>query len=72
MGLLKSFGRFWYDFIVGDDWKIAAATVLVLSVLWLLMLTTSLTDIALSTIGGALLVAAFSISLIIDVRTSRR
>jgi hypothetical protein len=72
MGLLKSFGRFWYDFIVGDDWKIAAATVLALSVLWLLMLTTSLTDIALSTIGGALLVAAFSISLIIDVRTSRR
>ena len=72
MGLLTSFGRFWYDFIVGDDWKIAAATVLALSVLWMLMTTTSLGDIALSTIGGALLVAAFSISLIIDVRTSSR
>lgn len=72
MGLLKSFGWFWYDFIVGDDWKIAAATVLALSVLWMLLLTTALGDIALSTIGGALLVAAFSISLVIDVRTSSR
>ena len=24
MRLLKAFGRFWWDFLVGDDWKIAA------------------------------------------------
>jgi hypothetical protein len=24
---LSRFGRFWYDFIVGDDWTIAAAVV---------------------------------------------
>ncbi len=24
MKLLKSFGAFWYDFIVGDDWQVAA------------------------------------------------
>jgi hypothetical protein len=23
-GWLKTFGRFWYDFVVGDDWTIAA------------------------------------------------
>ncbi len=23
MKLLKSFGAFWYDFIVGDDWHVA-------------------------------------------------
>ena len=22
--LLESFGRFWYDFVVGDDWVVAA------------------------------------------------
>jgi hypothetical protein len=25
-----AFGRFWYDFIVGDDWKIAAGVAAVL------------------------------------------
>jgi len=24
---LKTFGRFWFDFIVGDDWKLAAGAV---------------------------------------------
>lgn len=25
---LKSFGAFWYDFVVGDDWHVAALVVL--------------------------------------------
>jgi len=25
---LKSFGAFWYDFIVGDDWHVAALVVI--------------------------------------------
>ena len=24
MGVLRRFGRFWYDFLVGDDWAAAA------------------------------------------------
>jgi hypothetical protein len=24
---LRSFARFWWDFIVGDDWRLAAGTV---------------------------------------------
>ena len=24
---LVAFGRFWYEFIVGDDWRVAAAVV---------------------------------------------
>ena len=31
MRLSRAFGRFWYDFIVGDDWRIAAGVVLVLA-----------------------------------------
>ena len=27
MRQLKSFGAFWYDFIVGDDWQVAALIV---------------------------------------------
>ena len=32
MKLLAKFGRFWYDFIVGDDWTIAVAVVVLLAV----------------------------------------
>jgi hypothetical protein len=31
MRTLKSFGRFWYDFVVGEDWRIAAGVVAVLA-----------------------------------------
>jgi hypothetical protein len=30
MRVLKAFGRFWWDFVVGDDWRIAAGVVVVL------------------------------------------
>ncbi|HXT93448.1 MAG TPA: hypothetical protein VN714_29820 [Trebonia sp.] len=32
MKYLKSFGAFWYDFIVGDDWHVAVLVVLGLAV----------------------------------------
>jgi uncharacterized membrane protein len=34
---LRSFGAFWYDFIVGDDWRGAAAVVLALAATALLV-----------------------------------
>ena len=27
MHAVRGFGRFWYDFVVGDDWRIAAGVV---------------------------------------------
>jgi hypothetical protein len=27
---LRSFGRFWWDFVVGDDWRVAAGVVVAL------------------------------------------
>jgi hypothetical protein len=30
MRLIRGFGRFWYEFIVGDDWRIAAEVVVIL------------------------------------------
>ena len=32
MRYLVGFGRFWYEFIVGDDWRIAAGVTVVLAV----------------------------------------
>jgi len=34
-----AFGRFWYDFVVGDDWRIAAAVVVALALTGLVALT---------------------------------
>ena len=32
MSYLKTFGRFWWDFVVGDDWRVAAGLVAALGV----------------------------------------
>ena len=29
---LKAFGAFWYDFIIGDDWTVAAGIVIALMI----------------------------------------
>jgi hypothetical protein len=36
MRYLVGFGKFWYDFVIGDDWMIAAAIAVTLLVLALL------------------------------------
>jgi hypothetical protein len=69
---LKAFGQFWYDFIIGDDWKIAVAVVLALGVTLVAMATGLLGDTALTLLGGVAIVVAFAISLAIDVRPKRR
>jgi len=28
---LRAFGAFWYDFVIGDDWRVAVAVVLALA-----------------------------------------
>jgi hypothetical protein len=29
---LRAFGAFWYDFVIGDDWRVAAAVATALAV----------------------------------------
>jgi hypothetical protein len=29
---LRAFGAFWYDFIVGDDWRVAVSVIVALAV----------------------------------------
>jgi hypothetical protein len=32
IGKLRAFGAFWYDFIVGDDWRVALGVVAALAI----------------------------------------
>jgi len=33
---LRAFGRFWWNFVVGDDWRIAAGIVVAVGITWAL------------------------------------
>jgi hypothetical protein len=37
---LRAFGRFWYDLVFGDDWRIAVGVALALTLTWLISRTT--------------------------------
>jgi hypothetical protein len=36
MKYVRAFGRFWWDFIVGDDWRVALGLAATLALTWLL------------------------------------
>ena len=55
MRFLVAFGRFWYDFVVGDDWRIAVGVVGVLAVGAVLLATG---------LGGTWLPVAIAVALI--------
>ncbi|MCW2640625.1 MAG: rane protein [Dactylosporangium sp.] len=68
MPFIRGFARFWYDFIVGDDWKIAAAVVTVLLFAAALVLTGTLAASIFTPLIGVLLMLAFVVAIRIDVR----
>ncbi|MEU0482684.1 hypothetical protein ABZ260_26305 [Streptosporangium sp. NPDC006013] len=66
MRFVKGFGQFWYDFIIGDDWKIAVAVVAALAVTLGVLLAGFTAASAVT--GGVLLLLFFVASVVIDVR----
>ena len=34
MRRVRAFGAFWYDFVVGDDWRVAVVVVIGLALTW--------------------------------------
>lgn len=36
VGRLKAFAAFWYDFVVGDDWRVAVGVILALALTYVL------------------------------------
>jgi hypothetical protein len=65
---LKAFGRFWYEFVIGDDPKIAVAVVIALAVLVAALSIGLFGDTGLVVLGAVLIVAAFAVTLVIDTR----
>lgn len=68
MRILTEFGKFWYDLLVGDDWKIAAAVVVALTVSAILLTSTGASDHVVAVVGGTLVVVAFCFSLVMGIR----
>jgi hypothetical protein len=69
---LKGIGAFLYDFIIGDDWKIAAAVVVALLVLGVALAGRLFGDHGLAVLGGLLIMGCFVVSLLVDIRQSER
>ena len=66
MRFLRGFGRFWYDFLVGDDWKIAAVVIVVVAVAALL-LASGVTGSAFAPLFAAAVVIGFVVVMFINV-----
>jgi hypothetical protein len=64
MKLIVGFGRFWWDFIIGEDWKIAAGVAVVLAVGAVLVKGTDLSDTAVSLLAGAGILAVVTASIV--------
>ncbi len=69
---VRGFGRFWYDFIVGDDAKIAVAVVVVLVLGALLVGVAGARGTGVVAGLAALLLVAFTIAMLVDVGAARR
>ena len=64
MKFVVGFGRFWWDFIIGEDWKIAAGVVAVLAVGALLVAGTSLSDTAVALLAGVGILSVVTLSIV--------
>jgi hypothetical protein len=66
--LIKAFAGFWYDFVIGDDWKIAAAVVVALGIGAIGVATSAIGLSVLPPLIAVLVLVVYTISLVIDVR----
>ena len=71
MRVLRGIGRFAYDFVIGDDWKIAAAVVSALLVGALLLVAEVPAGVT-AVVTALLLGAAFTAAMVIGVRAGPR
>jgi hypothetical protein len=65
---MRAFGRFWYEFVVGDDWRIALGVVAVLAAGGALVATGALADRVLAPLVALAIVAVVSVSLVAGTR----
>lgn len=68
MTVLRAFARFWYDFVIGDDWKIAATVAAVLLAGAGLVAAEVLPERLTPVLIGAGILAAFTVAMVVDAR----
>ena len=68
MSFVTGFFRFWYDFVVGDAWDIAAGIVVVIVIGALIAKADLLTEQELTLLVGAGIVAVVGSSLFFEAR----
>jgi hypothetical protein len=64
MRYVIGFFRFWWDFIIGEDWKIAAGVAAVLTAGALLVAYADLSDTAIALLAGAGILAVVTASIV--------
>lgn len=64
MRYAKAFGRFWFDFIVGEDWRIAAGVVAVLALGAIALRAEIVSDSLLAVLVAAAIVAVVVVSVL--------
>jgi hypothetical protein len=69
--VVVGFGRFWWDFIVGDDWRIAAGVVTSLAAGAVLVSATNASDTVVSIVVAAGVVAVVAASVVRAARRAR-
>jgi hypothetical protein len=68
MRFVRGLGRFAYDFVIGDDWRIALGVVVVLATGALLVATGALGDDVLVPLVGAGIVGVATVSIVAGAR----
>jgi hypothetical protein len=66
--MIRGFVRFWVDFIIGDDWRIAAGVTVVLSLGAVLVASGAVSDAVVAPLVGLGIVCVAWISLQLTVR----
>jgi hypothetical protein len=66
---LVGFCRFWYEFLVGDDWKIAVAVATILAIGGVVLVVFRPEEALFTWVLGLALIAAFAIAVRIDIRS---
>jgi hypothetical protein len=67
MRLLRGVGRFAYDFVIGDDWKIAAGVVGAL-LIGVMLSAVGVPAAVTAPVTAGLVGTAFTVAMVVDVR----
>jgi hypothetical protein len=68
VSFVRAFGRFWYDFVIGDDWRIAAVVAVCLALGAVVAASAAAGARWIAPLMVAVLAAAFAFILAVEAR----